>query len=118
MGVDGMKSANRLIAGLIAVTVAALCAGALLGGVLWGSQEVLTVPAKFKVGECFRSNPPLHRWQAADGQVFDLDATAYLVVYALSLQSKRPIEPAYQGAEVSIAAFDRQNEIVPCPGRW
>lgn len=113
-----MLNPNRLIAGLIALTVAALMTGVLIAGALHVQETVPILHARFKVGDCFRATPPLHRWEPADGMVMNLDATAYLVVYALNLKSKRPIDPAYAGATVAIDGFDGRNELVSCPGKW
>jgi hypothetical protein len=113
-----MQNPNKLIATVIGITVAALCAGALLGGAWWGQMELRATPAKFKIGDCFRASPPLHRWEPADGQVFNVDATDYLVVYALQLKSRYAIEPAYVGAERLIGQFDEQNEVAQCPYKW
>lgn len=113
-------NSNKLMACVIGIVVLSLCAGALLAGAWLGSQaaERQAVPAKFKVGDCFRANPPMHRWSAADGMVFNLDATAYLVVYATYMKSRSPIEPTFAGIDHSIETFDKQFDVVPCPGRW
>jgi hypothetical protein len=108
---------NKLMAAIIAIVVLSLCAGAMLGGAWWGHQEVKAAP-KFKIGDCFRAKPPMWRWSAADGMVFNLDSTAYLVVYAVYLKSRSPIDPAFAGVEQGIAGFDKVFQIVPCPRGW
>lgn len=115
-----MINPNKLMACVIAIVVLSLCAGALLAGAWLGSQaaERHAVPAKFRVGDCYRYMPPLHRWSAADGMVFDMDTSDYLVVDAMMMGSKRTIEPAYVGTERSIVEFDRQYEAVGCPSKW
>lgn len=111
-------SANKLMAGLIVLIIVSAMIGILYGAALHVHETVPILPAKFKVGDCFRSTPPLHRWEPADGMVMNLDATAYLVVYALSMKSRKPIDPAYVGSTVAIEAFDRGNELVGCPAKW
>ena len=113
-----MLNPNKLIASLLSL-VLVFCIACFLISAAWHVNE--TVPllhAKFKIGDCFRSAPPLHRWEPADGMVFNMDATDYLVVYAPELASKRPIEPAYVGTEKVIESFDRQHEVVLCPYKW
>jgi hypothetical protein len=113
-----MMSANKLIAGIIAVTVAALCTGALVGGVLWGNSELSAVPAKFKVGDCYQKNGLVERWEApVAGMVFDVGQASYLVVSHIGMRAK-PIDRFVWAHERLIERFDVEFHKVNCPDIW
>jgi hypothetical protein len=113
-----MQNPNKLIATVIGLTVAALCAGALLGGAWWGQMEGQAVPAAFKVGDCYHHTGPIKRWEPrAAGMVFDIDAGTYLVVSYLGMRTK-PVDRWVYGHERSIELFDREHVKVDCLEEW
>lgn len=113
-----MMSANKLIAGLIALTVAAICFGALVGGVLWGSSELSAVPAKFKVGDCYQKNGLVERWEPpVSGMVFDVGQASYLIVSHIGMRAN-PLDRSVWAHERLIERFDTEFHNVPCPERW